>query len=301
MGTEQKTLFKIDKSKCQKCGRCINTCAGMVLEWGKDGFPEIKPFERFGWRGCWRCQHCLAICPEGAVSIFGKDPRDSLPPAPPKMGGYMERLIVNRRSCRRFLDKNVEPGIISSMLDAMSAAPTGGNACKVEYTVIDDKDRVRQIWKKAYTKMDADAKKHVYTHSFDDFFYGKMKESEKTVRKGDLLFCGAPHLFIAHERCAGKWAEDVKVNCNIAAAYFELLCSAHGLGAVIMSYPAEVLNELAPEARDMLGIPGDHYTKLMVGFGYPEIPYARGVQKDRCEKIHRYTDRENFRASGGGR
>lgn len=50
MGTEQKTLFKIDKSKCQKCGRCINTCAGMVLEWGKDGFPEIKPFERFGWR-----------------------------------------------------------------------------------------------------------------------------------------------------------------------------------------------------------------------------------------------------------
>ena len=37
-------------------------------------------------------------------------------------------------------------------------------------------------------------------------FYGKMKESEKTVRNNDLLFCGAPHLFIAHERCAGKWA-----------------------------------------------------------------------------------------------
>jgi hypothetical protein len=43
----------------------------------------------------------------------------------------------------------------------------------------------------------------------------------------------------------------------------------------------------------MLGIPSDHYTKLMVGFGYPEIPYARGVQKDRSAKIHRYSQDKN--------
>jgi hypothetical protein len=125
---------------------------------------------------------------------------------------------------------------------------------------------VHEIWEIAYKKMDADAKKHVYTHSFSDFYYGKMKQSEKTVRKGDL--------FITHEKCTGKWAEDSKVNCNIATTYFELLCNAHGLGTAIMSYPAEVLNELVPEAREMLVIPKDHYTKLMVGFGYPEIPYA---------------------------
>jgi hypothetical protein len=59
-----------------------------------------------------------------------------------------------------------------------------------------------------------------------------------------------------------------------------------------MSYPAEVLNELAPEARAMLNIPSDHYTKLIVGFGYPEIPYARGVQKERAAKIHRYSERK---------
>lgn len=211
-------------------------------------------------------------------------------PPPPEMGGYMERLVVNRRSCRRFLNKNVDPKIISTMLAAMSAAPTGGNSCNVEYTLIDDKDRVKEIWSTAYSKMEADAKKHIYTHSFSDFYYGKMKESEATVRKDDLLFCGAPHLFIAHERCAGNWAEDSKVNCIIATTYFELLCNAHGLGTTIMSYPAEVLNELAPAARAMLNIPKDHYTGLIVGFGYPEIAYARGVQKNRTAKIHRYTE-----------
>ena len=60
-------------------------------------------------------------------------------------------------------------------------------------------------------------------------------------------------------------------------------------GSVIMSYPSDVLRELAPEAREMLGIPESHYMKLIVGFGYPEIPYARGTQKG-GHKVHRWTD-----------
>ena len=290
MGMEQKTRFVVDKSKCIKCGKCENTCSGMVIEQGQDGYPVMKEFERYGWRGCWRCEHCLAVCPTGAISIFGKNPENSLPPPPPEMGNYMERLIVNRRSCRRYLDKNVEPEIISRILTAMAAAPTGGNSGNVEYTVIDDKDRVKQIWNVAYSKMEEAAKRRIYTSSFSDFYYKKMKQSEKTVRKNDLLFCGAPHLFIAHEKCVGKWAEDSKVNCNIATAYFELLANAFGLGTAIMSYPSDVIRELAPQAREMLGIPSDHYMNLIVGFGYPEIEYARGVQKDRSRKTHRYTE-----------
>lgn len=55
-----------------------------------------------------------------------------------------------------------------------------------------------------------------------------------------------------------------------------------------MSYSSEVLNELVPEAREMLDISKDHYTGLIVGFGYPEIVYARGTQKSRKAKIHRF-------------
>jgi nitroreductase len=262
----------------------------MVIAFGKDGYPEMKSFERYGWRGCWRCEHCLAACPTGAISIFGKKAEDSLPPPPPEIGNYMERLVTNRRSCRRYLDQNVDPQIISRILSAMACAPTGGNSCNVEYTVIDDKERVKVIHDLAYANMEEAAKHHVYTSSFSDFYYTKMKQSEKTVRKDDLLFCGAPHLFIAHEKCSGKWAEDSKVNCNLATAYFELLANAFGLGTVIMSYPSDVLRELAPEAEKLLGVPFDHYHKLMVGFGYPEIPYVRGVQKDRRNKTHRYTE-----------
>lgn len=292
MGVAWKARFEVDAAKCIRCGRCEKVCTGMVLHPGPDGVPRMDDFERFGWRGCWGCEHCLAVCPAGAISILGKRPEGSLAPAPPEAGEYLERVIANRRSCRRYLDRNVEPAIIDSMMRAMQCAPAGGNAQNTEFTVVDDKDRVRQIRDVAYAKMEEAAARGAYTSSFNSFYYGKMKQSEASVRKGDLLFCGAPHLFVAHVKAAGKWADDYAVNCNLATAYFELLANAHGLGTVIMSYSADVLRELAPEARAMLGIPEDHYMKLIVGFGYPEIPYARGVQKGQV-KIHRWTEQSN--------
>lgn len=154
---------------------------------------------------------------------------------PPLEMKHMEQINVNRR----YLDKNVDSQLISRILNTMFAVPTGGNSRNVEYMIIDDKDRVKEIWEIAYSKMESVAKNHHYTNSFSDFYYTKMKESEKTLRKDDMLFCGASHLFIAHEKCKGKWAEDSKVNCNLATAYFELLANAFGLGTVIMSYPVE--------------------------------------------------------------
>ena len=82
-----RTYFTVDKSKCAGCGRCINVCPGAVLDFGPDGFPRMTADGRFGWNGCWRCEHCLAVCPAGAVSVFGRRPEDSLPPDIPAPGG----------------------------------------------------------------------------------------------------------------------------------------------------------------------------------------------------------------------
>ena len=46
----------------------------------------------------------------------------------------------------------------------------------------------------------------------------------------------------------------------------------------------------------MLGVPPDHYMKLIVGFGHPEVPYARGVQKGQI-KIHRFTEQSRGQLS----
>lgn len=125
----------------------------MVLKKGADGYPYMREFERFGWRGCWKCQHCLTVCPTGAISIFGKNPDDSLPLPKEDMGIEMEKLVTSRRACRRYLDKNVDPKIIDGILVAMQNIPAGGNSNNVVYTIIDDKEGVKRIWDVSYKKI----------------------------------------------------------------------------------------------------------------------------------------------------
>ena len=78
----------------------------------------------------------------------------------------------------------------------------------------------------------------------------------------------------------------------IAGTYFELLCASRGLGTVMMTFPLSVL-KLMPEINAMLRIPEDHYTGMIIGFGYPQLPYARGTQRTvEQSRIHRLCFRE---------
>ncbi|MBR3624764.1 MAG: nitroreductase family protein [Bacteroidaceae bacterium] len=286
---EQKARFFVDERKCIGCGKCVKVCSGMVLEM-EDGVPHMKSFERFGWSGCWRCQHCLAVCPQGAISIFGKRPEQSLPLPDATLGQQIDRLVASRRSCRRYIDKNVERSLMDTILQDMNNVPTGGNAQGLEFTVIDDVDAMYRLWEVTYKGMEANVRRGYFSAGMNRRMYDIMKRSEEELRKDDMLFCGAPHLFVAHQKAVGQWAADAIADCNIASAYFELICNAHGLGTVMMSYAASVIQDV-PQARQLLDIPEDHYMGIIVGFGYPEIKYARGVQKDRSAKLHRYTDK----------
>lgn len=203
--------FRIEKEKCIGCGLCINVCAGGIISLDENHVARIADFQEFGWDGCWKCQHCLAVCPKGAISILGKHPENSLPPP-----------------------------------DIEQAA------------------------------------QGIYARTFDAHYYGLLKQWEATVRP-DMLFCSAPHILIPHAPIGkGCWVQDV----NIACTYFELLCASRGLGAVFMIYPLSVLENM-PDIKALLQIPEDHYVGMMVGFGYPEITYARGVQRGESGSIHR--------------
>ena len=91
-----------------------------------------------------------------------------------------------------------------------------------------------------------------------------------------MLFCGAPHILIPHAPLGqGEPVQDVL----IAGTYFELLCASRGLGAVMLTFPLGVLERM-PDIRAMLDIPDHHYIGMIIGFGYPEIRYARGVQRE---------------------
>lgn len=56
----------IDKTKCIHCGLCLKDCVAECLEFDKNKFPKYK---EGGKENCFACQHCLVICPVGALSF----------------------------------------------------------------------------------------------------------------------------------------------------------------------------------------------------------------------------------------
>ena len=65
--------FHVDPAKCIRCGECVNECPVNILVIG-----DTVPFVADGRSGdCTGCQHCLAVCPEGAVSVLGLNPDDA--------------------------------------------------------------------------------------------------------------------------------------------------------------------------------------------------------------------------------
>lgn len=271
----KETSFIVDRDKCIGCGKCIKVCAGGILSLSDTGTVQMSEFPEYGWNGCWKCEHCLSVCPTGAISIFGHNPEKSIPPVDARTAVLvLDALIANRHSCRRYVDRNVDSAVIREMLDRIANAPNGGNKQQVEFTLIDDKEQMERFRRLAYLEMERLAEKGIYPKGFDRTSYEDMKRWEKTVRP-DMLFCGAPHLLVPHSPLGrGEPMQDVL----IAGTYFELLCASRGLGAVMLTFPLGALERM-PEIKALLEIPEDHYIGMLIGFGYPEIHYARGVQK----------------------
>ena len=177
------TKFQVDESKCVGCGLCQLACPSMLIEMNEHKKPSLKPVISMDWYGCWGCQHCLTVCPNGAISVLGKKPENSLSvPDYMETEQVMNTLIANRHSCRRYQNRAVDSAVIEDMLCRLGNAPNGGNKQQVEFTLIDDMEQMNEFRNLAYKEMERLAENGVYPEGFDKKTYEDMKRWEQSVR-----------------------------------------------------------------------------------------------------------------------
>ncbi len=271
----------IDKEKCIHCGLCEKTCWNGALKLDKDGCPQMCITElKNEWNMCWECQRCLAVCPQGALSICGKKPEDVLSRELIPSSQQMDALITNRRSCRSFKQENVDRSLIDHILHVCGNSPTGSCNQLVEFTVIDDVDVMREFTETFHEEMFTAAEKGILPGRFDKDDIALFK---KLYDGGEsFLFRGAPHALFAHAPIGkGEWIYDTM----IALTYAELLMTANDLGVIFVSTPAAAL-DICPKSKAFLNIPDNHYISIPMGFGKPEYEFCRGVQRSDALKIH---------------
>lgn len=155
-------IMEVDKSKCTKCGLCIQNCPFLCWKEDEEGFPVLK--EEYA---CFSCYNCTIPCPVDAVktvatyhvhSGFWKTHPDPLPaklPLEPKDAegnptewNEIEKLILERRSVRNFKDKPVPESLIQRVLEAGRFAPSAGNCQPWKFIVITNKAIIQEIEQK---------------------------------------------------------------------------------------------------------------------------------------------------------
>lgn len=184
--------FKVNRQSCTLCGECIVDCPSRIISLAEDGYPTIVP-EKDG--TCYRCQHCLAICPTGSVSILGQHASGSRP----LKGAFpdsdsLETLIKGRRSVRRFKPENLEPALFQRLLDVAWQAPTGVNSRQVRFTVLDSHDKVVQLRDEVMAGLTRLVNNNALPEGMG-FFANFVSIWEQ--HHSDVIFRDAPHLLIA--------------------------------------------------------------------------------------------------------
>jgi nitroreductase len=235
-----------------------------------DGYP-VMANER-----CIKCQHCLAVCPTGALSILGNDPDDSTPlkgnlPQPQQLA----TLIKGRRSVRRYRDENVDSQTIRELLDIAWHAPTGVNLQSVRVTLMADKASTQALKKEVYRRLaEVMESGNMADTPMLQYLGGPVRKYFKDGT--DPIFRNTPHFIVA---TAASTSPTPASDTNIFLATFELMACSKGLGTQWNGMLAWCINSIFPDIREKLGIPSDHLIGGVMSFGIPAVTYQRTVDR----------------------
>ena len=259
-------MIEIDPNKCTRCGACVRDCVVKVLRPGADGVPALAPeLEKY----CIDCQHCLAVCPAGALVCHGVPPEDCPPigalPAP----GEMADLLRQRRSIRQYRDENVPPEILAQLRDILAWTPTGCNAHSLVFRFVEDKEEMA-FFRDETTRM----LRTLLRTGILRLVYPNIRRFLEEIESGkDVIYRNAPHMIVA---AAPKNAPCREADPWIALSYLDLYMQSLGLGSCWCGFAVHAF-KWNRKLREKLRFPAGYRVGAVLLFGKPAVTYARAT------------------------
>lgn len=126
--------LKISDS-CIGCSQCVKVCIRGHLAVGED--KKVHEIESPYY--CFRCGHCISVCPKDAIRFREAEGevQPILDPCPVPAGSLAE--LYRQRRSQRWFDRKCTEDELRSLLSTLRYAPTAENSQKVEYAVIDSR------------------------------------------------------------------------------------------------------------------------------------------------------------------
>ena len=281
---------EIDRNRCTVCGLCTKVCKGSPL-FIEDKIVKIDHNRVFG---CIACGQCMAVCPNNAIKVYGRDmtPDDVIElPKNESMADYesLKSLLISRRSVRDYNEQKIQREIIDKILEAASTAPNGLGSSDVEVMVLDDKEKVEEftiglinvlkknkwlfspimlkIYRPFVGKETYDSLKTFASTAIDTFISNYNKGT-------NWLTYSAPLAMLFH---ASQYADPA--DPYVSATYAMITAQTLGLGSCMLGTPSLLLNLFGKRMKEKYGIPLKSKSGIMVIFGHPSIKYSHALKR----------------------
>ncbi len=289
--TAEAGKITIDYSKCNGCGLCVEVCSDLEYKVIKGQVvPSGSPVF-----GCIACGHCMAICPENAIRIEGRELSisDIYPLENSIKASYSDfySLLQRRRSIRQFKDQEVTPDNIEKILQAAQNAPMGIPPSDVNVLVINGRNKnhqfardfsdllITQQW--LVSKWFISLMRPFWGKNTGNFFKSFLPPLVQTYIKSmkegkNVITYDAPLALYFYGTAYSDPADPV-----IAATYAMLAAESLGLGTCMIGgvHPFIQHGPAAEKFRQKYGIRYKTRAGLMVIMGYPKIKFKRGIHR----------------------
>ncbi len=262
-------MIIIDIAKCTGCFQCVDDCIVKVLRRGEKHPVIPRENEKF----CIHCQHCLAVCPEGAISVDGVTPEMISPAGQGATPEAMLSTLRNRRSIRQFKAQEVDDATLEKLTDALRYSPTGCNDHRLKFAVVKSRaemDAFRAINRKQLN--------FLIKSGLLKIFYPRISRYLDDLDH-DLVFRGAPHMIVA---LTPKNAPCAAVDPVIALEEFELYAQTFGIGCCWCGFAVYAIN-CSRAMKKLLAIPRGYRVGYALLFGYPAVTYHRSTLPEKAE------------------
>lgn len=277
--------FVVDKDKCIHCGMCEKDCGTGIITLDQDKIPTIKKEDE---QCCMKCQHCLAICPVGAISICDKNPQDSTICDNLPSDEQILNLIKHRKSIRHYKQENLDKETLEKLKNMLKYSPTGCNNHKLHIALIDD----IEVMNKFRNRTNNTIKKIILSDALAPVTKKFGKYRQAFIDGKDVIFRGAPHMLVVSVPVNAPCAP---VDPIILLSYFELYAKSLGVGTLWCGF-GEIALKLMPELCEYLEIPNGYKVGYVMLFGKTDLKYHRATQPEDYE-INTIKEKENFDVS----
>ena len=255
--------ISVDKNKYIQCGLCEKDCVSKCIKMDDENYPVIiHPYS------CLQCQHCLCICPQGALSFNGKTPEAS----EKNSTKDILSLIKSRRSIRLYKNEELTEEEFQKIKEMLKYIPTGCNNHKLHFSIVEKKAVMEALKEKVNTRMIKLLNNKILSPLVKHFeVYKNSFESGE-----DIIFRNAPHMIVVSSPITAPCAPQDPI---IALSYIELYAQSLELGTCWCGY-AELCIKLFPELCDILEIPKGYTPVYAMLLGKPNVKYQRIPQPE---------------------